>query len=146
MFKALLMSILLITPISLLAHIDSEHDARTEITGAQLKSWYDKNKPIIVIDARTKAFFDGKTLPHAKWIPHDSPEEEIFSMLPSKDSTIVVYCSGPECPASGWLYDRLNYLGFKNVYEYSTGIKDWIRRGYPIARVQLKAKDVLDFN
>lgn len=130
MFKALLTSLLLLAPVCLMAHIDKEH-ARSEVTADQLKNWYDNNKPMVVIDARTRPYFDQTILPNAKWVPHDSSEIDLQAVIPTKSSTVVIYCGGAECPASGLLYDRLVDNGYVNIYEYRGGIKDWIRRDYP---------------
>jgi rhodanese-related sulfurtransferase len=137
MFRAFALFFLLLAPVCGFAHIDSEHNPHSEVTGDQLKNWYDKNKPLVVIDARGKPYFDQNILPNAKWIPHDASESDINNAIPSKTTVVVLYCSGNECPASGFLYDRLNSLGYSNVYEYRGGIKDWIRRGYPTVRAPL---------
>lgn len=110
---------------------DVEESVHTQIHADQLKSWYDENKDMIVIDARSKPYFDGTLLPNAKWLPAESTEEEILTAIPSKNSVVVVYCFGIDCPASGWLYDKLISLDYDNVYEYHEGLEDWIERGFP---------------
>jgi rhodanese-related sulfurtransferase len=35
--------------------------------------------------------------------------------LPDKDAAIVTYCTGPSCPNSGQVADRLTALGYANV-------------------------------
>lgn len=100
----------------------------------QLKSWYDQNKEMIVLDARSKKYFDGTLLPHAKWLSSEASEAEIQDTIPSKDSLVVVYCWGVSCPASGWLYDKLISLGYKNVYEYREGLQEWITKGFPTTK------------
>jgi rhodanese-related sulfurtransferase len=101
------------------------------IKAEELKSLYDQKVSMTVLDARSPNYFNGILLPDAIWLPHETSEKAIFSLLPSKDKLIVVYCHGIECPASGWLYDRLVSLGYSNVYEYHEGYVDWVKRGYP---------------
>jgi rhodanese-related sulfurtransferase len=108
-----------------------------QIHAEQLKSWYDQEKSMIVLDARSKKYFDGTLLPHAKWLPSESTEQEIKAAIPSKNDLIVVYCLGVECPASGWLYEKLISLGYKNVYEYHEGLEDWVQRGYPTEKQRI---------
>lgn len=43
---------------------------------------------------------------------------------------IVVYCADAECQASPRAAEKLENLGFKNVYDYEGGKKDWIEAGY----------------
>lgn len=109
----------------------AQESTHREITADELKSWYDQNKPIVVLDARSKPYFDGTLLPKAKWLSVESTDAEILAAVPSKDSIIVVYCAGADCPASGMLYDKLTRLGYTNVYEYRGGLKDWIKQKFP---------------
>lgn len=109
----------------------TERFQHKEIHADELKSWYDHNKNMIVLDARTKPYFDGTLLPKATWLPSDSTETEIYAVIPTKNSLIVVYCAGVKCPASGRLYDKLSSLGYTNVYEYHEGLEDWMDKGYP---------------
>lgn len=102
-----------------------------QVHGEQLKSWYDQNKAMVVLDARSKPYFDGVLLPSATWLAAESSEKEIQAAIPAKNSLVVVYCAGIHCPASGWLYDKLASMGYENVYEYHEGLEDWINRGFP---------------
>lgn len=97
----------------------------------ELKSWYDQGKEMIVIDSRSKPYFDGIVLPNAKWLSYDVSESELKNILPSKDSTIVVYCSSTACPASKYMADRLVKSGYLNVYKFAEGLKDWMQKKYP---------------
>ena len=130
-FAILLVAFPLTASVTLNEQIEqSEH--YNLITALELKSWYDQDMPMIVLDARSEPYFDGILLPNAIWLPAESTDEEILSVLPSKDSLIAVYCHGVDCPASGWLYDKLDRLGYTNLFEYYEGIDDWMERGYPV--------------
>jgi rhodanese-related sulfurtransferase len=135
MFQTVLFSLLAALP--LVAHQQGEDNhaqARKTIDADQLKSWYDHNKEMTVLDARTSPYFDGTLLPNAKWLPGDSSDKAITAALPSKEALIVVYCAGVGCPASGWLYDRLEKLGYTNVFEFHDGLKGWMKKGYPTTK------------
>ncbi len=110
---------------------ESEVKMRKEIHAEELKSMYDQNQAMTIVDARSKPYFDGTLLPQAKWVSAESSESEIEAAIPSKESAIVVYCAGVDCPASGWLYDKLVTMGYTNVSEYPEGLKDWMQRGLP---------------
>ncbi len=133
MFYQILSAILMTAP---LAAASQEPTTTTEqnhsmISAEKLKSWYNKSKPMVVLDARSEKYFDGTLLPNAMWLPSESTEEEILTAVPNINSLVVVYCHGIDCPASGWLYDKLYSMGYQNIYEYHEGIEDWIQRGYP---------------
>lgn len=49
-----------------------------------------------------------------------------------KDDEIVVYCSDYECTASPTAGKKLDDLGFKNVYDYEGGKKEWKEAGLPM--------------
>lgn len=111
-----------------------EIPANRIIGGPQLKSWYDQNVSMTVVDARSKPYFEGTLLPNARWIPAETSDRNIISALPSKSDLIVVYCSGTECPASNRLSGKLFRLGYNNVFEYQEGLNDWMDRGYPLVQ------------
>lgn len=102
----------------------------------ELKSWVDKDKTMIILDARTAQYDDGTRIPKAKSVPYDATTDIIYKAVPTKEITVVVYCSNQECRASGRLADRLLKMGYKKVYEYSAGIADWVKAGYPVDHVQ----------
>jgi len=49
-----------------------------------------------------------------------------------KEDHIVVYCSDFDCSASPTAAKKLDGLGFKNVYDYQGGKKDWKDAGLPM--------------
>lgn len=79
--------------------IEQSHGYKV-IHADELKSWYDQGKAMIVIDSRSKPYFDGVVLPKAKWLSYDVSEAELNIVLPSKNANVVVYCWSTSCPAS----------------------------------------------
>lgn len=134
MYRVFLMFLLAMAPLAFAAAHDSHEHNRNEVHTDQLKSWYDENKEMTVLDARSKPYFDGTLLPQARWLSAESTENVIQAAVPSKKGLIVVYCAGVGCPASGWLYDKLTKMGYTNVYEYPEGIKEWVKKGLPTIR------------
>lgn len=102
------------------------------IQAEQLKAWYDQNQSIVVLDARSTPYFDGTLLPGALWVSYETSEAAIEALIPNKSEHIVVYCWSVDCPASGWLYDKLTAMGYQHIYEYREGLSDWLHRGYPV--------------
>lgn len=101
------------------------------INTEQLRTWYNQNVKMIIIDARSQRAYSGKVLPGSKWISHDSSDAVIQEALPSKNALIIVYCGTPSCPASSKLVEKLKSLGYTNVYEYQNGLQDWLQKGLP---------------
>jgi rhodanese-related sulfurtransferase len=46
------------------------------------------------------------------------------------ETEIVVYCADVKCQASHQAAQKLEDIGFKNVYDYEGGKKDWVEAGY----------------
>lgn len=88
--------------------------------------------PIIILDARSKPWDDGKRIPSAKLLSSEATEKEAAKAIPKKNSLIVVYCSNPQCPASTYLAKRLIELGYSNILKYDEGIEGWINTGHPV--------------
>jgi len=85
--------------------------------------------PLILLDARSGKFDDGKRIPGAKSLNDQSKPEEIEKVVLAKDALIVTYCAGLKCPASHKLAEHLKKLGYTHVIEYSEGIEGWTKAG-----------------
>jgi rhodanese-related sulfurtransferase len=85
--------------------------------------------PVVVLDARSGKYDDGKRLPGAKSLNDKSSDEDIYKLLPDKKALLVTYCSGLKCPASGNLAAKLKKLGYENVLEYAEGMEGWLKAG-----------------
>lgn len=92
--------------------------------------------PMVLLDARSAKWDDGKRIPGAKSLTADASLNEIRKHIKSQDQLIVTYCSGLTCPASRNLSERLKKLGYKNVIEYPEGIKGWMEAGHPVERAK----------
>ncbi|MBA3722651.1 MAG: rhodanese-like domain-containing protein [Parachlamydiaceae bacterium] len=107
-----------------------------EIHTKDLSSLLRSNPAVVVVDARTAQYDDGKRIPGAKFIPYDTKDEIILSSLTDKGATIVVYCTSSECPLSKYLAERLVKLGYKNVWKYPDGLQDWESTNNPVEKVK----------
>jgi rhodanese-related sulfurtransferase len=97
----------------------------------ELKEWYDEGVEMVVLDVRNQKYYSGIMLPDALWVPYNGPEESIEASIPSKDTLIVLYCWGPNCPMSDWMAERLIAAGYTCMYKYRDGLEDWLEHGYP---------------
>ncbi|NJK98387.1 MAG: rhodanese-like domain-containing protein [Bacteroidales bacterium] len=50
----------------------------------------------------------------------------------SEEDEIVVYCSNYDCSASPTAAKKLVSLGYKNVFDYEGGKKEWKEAGLPM--------------
>ena len=136
MLRKLVCGLLMLLPLIGNAE-ECPHYQVDEITTEELLSWYEQKIPMVVLDARGRRFFDGRSLPGAIWISCSAPDDVVLQGVPDKNSLIVVYCSNIDCPASNWLAGRLLKFGYQHVYEYPNGIDGWVEEGHP---TELKAK------
>lgn len=88
--------------------------------------------PLVILDARSAKWDDGKRIATAKTLTDDATEEQAAKAIPSKQSLIVVYCSNVQCQASTRLAKRLSDLGYVNLLKYEAGIQEWVNSGHPV--------------
>jgi rhodanese-related sulfurtransferase len=88
--------------------------------------------PLVILDARSAKWDDGKRIATAKTLTADASEEQAMELIPSKESLVVVYCSNVHCSASSHLAKRLSDLGYINILKYEAGIQEWINSGHSV--------------
>lgn len=114
----------------------THHTTLKEIDTHTLQNLINTKASITLLDARTTQYDDGRRIPGAKLLPMTATSEQIKASLPtSKDSTIIVYCSNPRCPASKSLADKISGLGYTNVQVYEEGIDGWSAAGNKVDKV-----------
>jgi rhodanese-related sulfurtransferase len=59
-----------------------------------------------------------------------TPQEGLLALDP--DEEVVVYDSGPSCPASRMACRFLKAHGYARVRRYAAGLEDWESAGYPL--------------
>ena len=94
-----------------------------------LKAMLAAKVPVILLDARTGKYDDGKRLPGAKALAPECTAEDAAKVIPAKDAFVVTYCANLKCPASHNLLDSLKKLGYTNVAKYPDGIEAWTKAG-----------------
>jgi rhodanese-related sulfurtransferase len=84
-----------------------------------------------VVDALGGDYYAKQHLPGAVALAPGQVDAMASTVLPDRDAAIVTYCTGPSCPNSGQVADRLIALGYANVRKYREGIEDWVGAGLP---------------
>ncbi|GAA3985758.1 rhodanese-like domain-containing protein [Allokutzneria multivorans] len=84
-----------------------------------------------VLDTLGGDYYAQAHLPGALPLVLSEVDKAASALLPDEDALIVTYCTGPTCPNSGQVADRLTALGYTNVRKYREGIQDWVSAGLP---------------
>ena len=100
------------------------------ISREELKAGLDAGT-VTVVDALGGDYYAKRHLPGAVALTPGQVDAMASSVLPDRDAAIVTYCTGPSCPNSGQVADRLIALGYANVRKYREGIEDWVGAGLP---------------
>lgn len=87
---------------------------------------------ICILDVRTENEFKGIRVKNAINIPLNVLSREILSIVPDKDTKILVYCVTGE--RTGLAIQKLNSLEYKNIYVWGNGGLN-----------TLKIKDILEY-
>ncbi len=101
-----------------------------------LRCMINAKTPMIILDARAYSYDDGYRIPGARNLYHKTTAEEAATVIPGKDSLVIVYCTNIDCPASQWLAERLIQLGYTNIVKYPQGIEAWMDEGNPVDIVE----------
>ncbi len=103
-----------------------------EVTVSDVKNMIDSKENIIVLDVRDKNELEEGRLPGAINISRGMLEFKVETMMPDKNSKIVVYC-GVDL-RSPLATKTLNDMGYKNAINMSGGLKAWKLAGYPLSK------------
>ena len=105
------------------------------ITKEELKKMFDENQDFYLADVLSNESYQNK---HIKGAINVSIKDGDFSENAksafTKEQKIVVYCSNFQCSASTRAAKQLVEMGYKNVYEYEGGLKDWEDAGFEMAQ------------
>ena len=87
---------------------------------------------VVLVDARTPKWDDGKRIASAKNLTPESSDTEVEAALGPKDSFVITYCGSKQCPLSHKMADRIKELGYNNTLVYSEGMAGWTNAGNPV--------------
>lgn len=87
-------------------------------------------QPPTVLFVDTSREFSNGHVPGAHWVPRGWLEERIASVVPAKDTPVVVTCvSGPQSMLAA---ATLQELGYQKVSVLSEGMRAWRHAGFPV--------------
>lgn len=76
-------------------------------------------------------------------------EERIQAAVPDRDTPVAVYCASPTCRASPEAAEKLERLGYREVYDFEAGMAGWKEAGFEVEgeqrlRVRVEAGEVTE--
>ena len=104
-----------------------------EISGDILKYWINSGKNLTIIDARSfKDYKKGHIAEAVSLLNMDveKRKKEIIKFI----QPVIVYSNDENCPASGYVAEKIEKMGLGEVYNYNPSYKDWIGKGYPVVK------------
>ena len=105
-------------------------EAKHTISTEALKKAIEAQEKLVILDARSGKWDDGRRIPGAKQLTAAADAETIKAVVGAdKEARIITYCSNLKCGASAKLAKRLQKEGYKNVIEYPNGIAGWAEAG-----------------
>lgn len=103
------------------------------ISRQQAKRMIETQEDLQVVEALGLETFEEFHLPGAHSVPVDDAfETRIEAVAPQKSAPVLVYCMDAECPASSKAAQKLEALGYTEVYDYEAGKVDWKEAGLPL--------------
>ncbi|MFZ2959712.1 MAG: rhodanese-like domain-containing protein [Candidatus Ozemobacteraceae bacterium] len=108
------------------------HENLPLLSTSELADMIASKTTMILIDARSGKFDDGKRIPGAVSLTDQATAEEAAKVINAKDALVVTYCSNLKCPASLKLAMHLKKLGFSNIKKYPEGIEGWVKAGHEV--------------
>jgi rhodanese-related sulfurtransferase len=106
-------------------------DAGVETVG-ELELFEHARAGALLVDVRLRRYLDGGTIPGAVNIPSG---EIVDRRNELGGGVVVIFCNGPQCPASGQAVAALLSVGWpaSSLRYYRGGIHDWVTLGLPLA-------------
>lgn len=104
-------------------------EVKAELNAEALHAIMHAKVPMLLLDARGAS---DQVIGTAVALNYDADEEAISKTATNKNQLIVTYCSGPECPMSLMLANRLAKQGYTNVIRFTGGIEAWTAAGYKL--------------
>lgn len=96
----------------------------------EVKKALDEKQDIVLLDVRTSDEYTKARITGSVLIPHDEIGKKIEKSIPDKNKKVYVYClSGSR---SVLAVDTLKKLGYKNVYNVTSGLLAWRAKQYPV--------------
>jgi len=117
-----------------------DHKTINSITPVTLKQWLHDGQELAVLDIREHGQYGEEHLFYIVSVPYSKLEIEVTRLVPRKNVRMVLV--GDELGAlSSKVYQRLNAIGYQNIYVLDGGMPAWKKAGFEVfAGVNLPSK------
>lgn len=102
-----------------------------QITRDELLQMQSSGQEVKLVDVLEREHFVKEHIPGAISLPVNEIAEGASKTL-NKGDTVVVYCASFDCQASTIAAEKLIALGYKNVWDYKGGLKDYKEANLPL--------------
>ena len=105
------------------------------ITTDELKEKIDSGQRVAIVEVLPDDQYAKGHLPTAISVPmNEEFDKEIQLSVPNRASDVVVYCDSPKCLTSQAAAERLEKLGYEDVFNYAEGKAGWKDAGLPLVQ------------
>jgi len=101
------------------------------ISKEELKQKFDNSDDFTLIEVLEAPSYEKSHIKGAVNIPLAHLAKETSERF-QKEDELIVYCADFDCSASPKAADKLESIGFSNVWDFSGGKKEWKEAGYPM--------------
>jgi rhodanese-related sulfurtransferase len=103
------------------------------ITRDELTTKIDGGEQLVLVEVLDRDQFEKFHLPGAINVPVAGDFDHfIQKAVPDRNQPVVVYCANASCNASPKAAERMDRLGYMEVYDYEAGKQDWKEAGLPV--------------
>ena len=106
----------------------SKEKSYPQMNAEQLNNELATNKDLVVVNVLGKEHYDDCHITNSINIPRD--ELRAKEHLLDRGKKTVLYCAHYDCKASKEAFEILKSLGFKNMFLYEGGTKEWREKGF----------------
>ena len=100
---------------------------------------------VMIVDSRPAARqYDPGHIPGAINIPDTQFDKQVDRLPADKNTLLVFYCGGVDCPLSHNSAFKAEKLGYTNIKVYPQGMPDWAARGAQVAVSTAYVKKLID--
>lgn len=110
-----------------------------DITKDELKDMMDSGESFVLVNVLDPSDFENEHICGSINIPASTIARGALDIL-NKDDTIILYCSGPKCTASAIAAEKLDTLGFSDIWRFGGGVEEWKKSGYCVEGLAYRGK------
>lgn len=104
------------------------------VSTEELVTRLQQNPELQLWNVLTNEYYGNENIKGSRHVPLDQIGRELADKNLPRNTEIIVYCAGPECPQSGTAAQKLQALGYTSVKAYGGGLEEWEAAGHSIEK------------